>query len=302
MSGIKDSNVLELDGIINNEAIQNDKLGELASIDASVVPPSDYKYYSKLMFENSDSDSGTMSTVTKPGKPDKHEEEEYSESMSSRTMAFSDREESEESSVVIKDPLLMAGSGTVDFDRPVSKKKTKDDHTTILKEIAEYKSRLMKRKVDIPNFKDRDVAKSKSYAAEIRDVLKDLSDDNKTADSLEGTLRFLLNVLCRTFVGGQELFGWRIDLRGYNTLVMSEIGDLREDVVDVAAKVRKTVGRLPMKLFLMFKIFVVNFGMTIYMNNSQNEEHHFDDDFSDTDEESDYESESEASDDESNSA
>lgn len=225
---------------------------------------------------------------------------ESSQSYGSSQSQESSQDESEsESSIMIKEPLLITGKGLVDLEKKSSRKKKSDeDHAEVINEINTLAEKLKDKGTSHPKYKDRDIMKNKSYAIEIRDVLKNLSDDTVTADSMESALRFILNVMCKTFVGKHELFGYNIDLRGYNTLVMSEIKELRSDTVELAGKVRKSLGRIPVKLFLYFKIFVINFAATIMANNTQNEEHVFDRDFSD---EESYESEDDESADESES-
>ena len=64
MSGIKDSNVLGLETIINKEAINNDQMAEVRSLDASVNRFSEYDYYAKQLFgDDSDAETDRKSVV-----------------------------------------------------------------------------------------------------------------------------------------------------------------------------------------------------------------------------------------------
>lgn len=276
MSGIKDSNVLGLETIVNKEAINNDQLAEIKSLDASVNRPSEYEFYAKQLFGD-DSDAETVDIP--------ESESESRSSTDGESVKSYSRELSEDSeSIEIRDPLLVTGSkGMVDLDTK-NKSKITDDHTTILNDIKVQLDRLKDKNLmnKVPKYKERDIVKNKTYASEIRNMLKNMADDHTTADSLESMLSFVLGILCKTFHGQHSLFGYKIDLRGYKVLVMSDLKDVKEDTVEMVSKVRKKVGRLPMKLFLLLKIFAINLGITIVNNNTTNEDHDYDD-FSDSD-------------------
>ena len=290
MSGIKDSNVLGLETIINKEAINNDQMAEVRSLDASVNRFSEYDYYAKQLFgDDSDAETADIpeSNVGSVSASD------AGSSLDDRTPSKSySHESSEESdSIEIKDPLLMTSvKGVVDLESK-DKRKIADDHITILNDIKVQLDRIKEKGLSdkVPKYKERDIIKSKSHAAEIRNMLKNMVDDNTTADSLESMLGFVLGILCKTLHGQHSLFNYKIDLRGYKVLVMSDLKDVREDTVEMVSKVRKKVGRFPMKMFLWLKIFLINLGITIVSNNSTNEDHEYDD-FSDSD---DYETEEE---------
>lgn len=290
MSGIKDSNVLGLETIVNKEAINNDQMAEVRSLDASVNRFSEYEYYAKQLFGD-DSDVETADIPESDGSKSVSVSGSVSGDERTPSRSYS-RDLSEESdSIDIKDPLLVTSTkGVVDLETK-NKSKIADDHTTILNDIKVQLDRLKEKGLldKVPKYKERDIVKSKTYAAEIRGMLKNMADDNTTADSLESMLGFVLGILCKTLHGQHSLFNYKIDLRGYKVLVMSDLKDVREDTVEMVSKARKKIGRFPMKLFLLLKIFVINLGITIVNNNSTNEDHEYDD-FSDSD---DYETDEE---------
>lgn len=285
MAGIKDSNAIGLTDIINREAVRADKMADLESLDISVIPPSDYKEINKLLFD----DDGSTITARSEESSEHYVSEsgsvtgddEVSESLSES------RSHSESSEIDIKDPLLVSAAvkGMVDLSKTIDDKKISETHSAVIDEIKQLEEIIAKRKIPVPNYKERDIRKSKKYAIEVRDMLKGRCDDDKAADSIESVLKFILNILCKTLNGKREILGTRINLTGYNIAVMHDMKELREDVVDVAKVVRKKVGRVPMKIFLLLKVFVLNLGAVIIANNEYNDNHYFEDNFSDSEDE-----------------
>lgn len=283
MAGVKDSNVIGLSDIVNREAVRADKIGDLESLDISIAPPSDYKEINKMLFDDD------LSSITpRSEESSEHLESESAEEVSGSGSYGPDIEESysrsESSEIDIKDPLLVSAAvkGVVDLGKPESDKKISETHSAVIDEIKRLEDIVTKRKISTPNYKERDIRKSKRYAIEIRDMLKGLCDDDKAADSIESALKFVLNILCKTLNGKREILGTKIDLTGYNIAVMHDMKELREDVVDVASVIRKKVGRVPIKIFVLLKVFVLNLGATIVANNEYNEKHYFEDNFSDS--------------------
>ena len=288
MSGIKDSNVIGLSEIVNREAIRPDKMGDLESLDASIVPPSEYKEISKMLFKDD------LSSITPRSEESDHYETEPSGSESESGESYEggieiSESRSESSDIDIKDPLLVSAAvkGVVDFSKTNDDKKISETHSAVIEEIKRLEEVTIKRKISIPNYKERDIRKSKKYAIEIRDMLKGRCDDNKAADSIESAMKFALNILCKTLNGKREILGTKIDLTGYNIAVMHDMKELREDVVDVASSIRKKVGYVPLKIFILLKVFVLNLGATIIANNEYNEKHYFEENFSDEEDEED---------------
>lgn len=300
---IRDSNLLGLTDIINRDNIQQEQLNAIEDLDGSVGYPSHYDDFRSLLRYNSgedesdsesseyDSAESQVSTKTKADKAQEYDSEEYDEESDYDSSSKSDRDrgrdESESGSSSsdigpLKDPFPGKIKGVVNLT-PSDKGKTsggkeKEAHAKILSEIDTMKSVLIKRGIPVPNYKPKDVKRKKSHAEEILGVLKNLDSDNKTADDMTHLLRFVLNILCKTLNGRHELFGYKMDLRGYKTLVMSDMKDVREDTVQFASYVRKKLGISTMKIFLIFRIFILNAALTIVKNNeSDNNVDIFDD-------------------------
>lgn len=315
---ITNSNMLGLADIINKDNIQQDKIGALDDLNGSVIPPSEYEDFKSLLFPSSDGSNseteedysddsiktkvgGDKTKVTKydddSGTYDEEdEEEEYDEQGSSDSSSMD---------IDIKNPSAKNIKGIVKLE-PSTKggavaktKVVKDTHSKILAEIGDMREILIKNGINIPNYKQKEIKRNKNYAKEILDVLKNLDNDNKTADDMTHLLRFVLNILCKTLNGRHEVFGYKLDLRGYKTLVMSDIKDIREDTVEFASFVRKKLGISTTKFFRIFKIFILNAGITIIRNNDSGnnvdvfdeDEYSDDEDVGTEDEEEDEESE-----------
>jgi len=284
---ITNSNMLGLADIINKDNIQQDKLNAIDDIAASVVPPSDYSEFKSLLFSSSGGgessyESDITSSDDRPvvkGKArtpvdEATESESYYSEEDEGSYTKSDSAGSYSSSIDIdiKDPLNTKNiKGVVNLtpsaNSKVSGGKDKEAHSKMLNEIDSLRSVLSKRGIPMPHYKPKDIKRNRNYAKEILNLMKNLESDNKTADDMTHVLRFALNILCKTFNGRHELFGYKIDLRGYKTLVMSDIKDIREDTVEFASFVRKKLGVSTMKIFLIFRIFILNAGITIIKNN-----------------------------------
>lgn len=303
MADIKDSNALELKTVINPDAIQQDKLGALDDLDASLAPPSEYKKYNRKVF----GDDGSNNTLSDTGESEsmqffgKDSGEDQGNSGSNPTGSSDDSGDSgdsdgsDDSSSVGGAIIMKKVKGIVNLNEKSKPTENiiNDGHAEILNEINNLVEKLTLKKIKFPKFKQRDIVKHKSKAAEIRSVLSNLHDDNNIADSFESGLRLLLNILCKTFNGRHTIFDYKIDLKGYNILVMSDLKEIRPDIVSMTGSVRKKIGKLPLKFFLLLKIFIFNLGSTVYSNNQNNEDHVFDDDFDDDEDDDDDDEEEE---------
>lgn len=314
---VRDSNMMELGGIINTDNIRPDKMAAVDELDASIVPPSEYDLFKDILHgddsegseeseETGESDYASKSdtsVVTKGGdkKKSRSYEEEYEEEEEEEEEEYEDETGMSSSSDISEHIKLKDVSGVVNLNVENKKKDAKNDkdkkaHSEMLTEIETMRGVLKKRGIPIPNYRPKDIKRHKSYAKEILDSMKHLDNDNKTADTLIHLLRFVLTVLCKTFDGKHEIFNYKIDLRGYKTLVMSDIKDMREETVDFASYVRRKIGISTTKAFMIFRIFILNAGLTIIKNNADgngtvdmfdedNDDEYSDDDDSEEDEE-----------------
>lgn len=295
---IKNSNFAGLADIINPLNAKNDGQGGFDDLEGSIDAPSDYTALNEALFGESESSSissDESSSVSKnKGKVKIKQEESAIESESdSGSEAESEEDEEEESSISFNDPVTSGVKGVVNLNVPTKSEKssTAKNHVEILNKIEENKENLIKRGIPVPHHKVSKVKKDYKYAAEVNKVLSDLLDDNAGADNLISGLNFLLKIVCAIFNGRHELAGYKLDLRGYNVAVISDLKDMRSDTVEFSSYLRKKIGKDAMKLLIFFKIFVINAGTTIYNNNATpNTTEAFGDD---SDEEEDFDEEEE---------
>lgn len=308
---IKDSNMMGLADIINTDNARPDKMGAIDDIDNSVIPPSEYDVFKDILHgdlseDSEESDDDSVMTKVSNAKSESQsrsqsEIEEEEEEEDSYTESGSRYDTQSESSSISDHIKLKDVSGVVNLNTDNKKKEAKNDkdkkaHSEMLTEIETMRGVLKKRGIPIPNYRPKDIKRHKSYAKEILDSMKHLDNDNKTADTMIHLLRFILTILCKTFDGKHELFNYKIDLRGYKTLVMSDIKDMREETVDFASYVRRKIGISTTKAFMFFRIFILNAGLTIIKNNGdgnsnvdmfdeENDDEYTDDDDSEEEEE-----------------
>ena len=304
MAEAKNSNFSNLTEVINTNNAKADAQNIFDDIEGSIDTPSDYTMLNEELFGessvSSDEDSTSMSSTKTRGKVKIKQQkqsdiEEESESDDYEGSEEEENESSSESSMNFNDPVTSGVKGIVNLNVPSKSAKStvEKNHVELMNKIEENKESLIRRGIPVPHHKTSKVKKDFKYATEVNKALSDLLDDNVGADNLVSSLNFVLKIICAIFNGRHELAGYKLDLRGYNVAVISDLKDMRSDTVALSSYIRKKIGKDAMKLFLFIKIFIVNAGTTIWNNNSTpNTTEAFGDD-SDEEDEEDFEEEEE---------
>jgi hypothetical protein len=300
MAEIKDSRLMGIGNVVNTENIKPEMIQELDNISGSIVAPSEYSGYKNKLWDNSSVSSGTSeesSSIKKTKNTPVISSEESgsgSGSYDSDDSDDSDQSTSDSSEIIFNQPFEPKGIVNLD-NKVVVKRENEKNHTKLLAEIFDLKEKLKNMKIPVPHFNEKKIKKDFKCAVEVKDTLESIDSNNKTAEVITNTLSFVLKGLCKYFNGRHEIFGYRLDMRGYNISVMSDLKDCRKDTVVLAGNINKFFGKKTAKLFLLFKIFILNACVTLVHNNNDvsTEERFIDSDVEDSDDEEEEEEEEE---------
>lgn len=301
MAEIKDSRLMGIGNVVNTENIKPDMLQELDNISGSIVAPSEYSNYKDKLWDNSSVSSGESSTSSSKKKT-KNIPSSESESGSDSEDSEEDSEQStsDSSEIIFNQPFEPKGIVNLD-NKTTVKRESEKNHTKLLAEIFDLREKLKMLKIPVPHYNEKSIKKDYKRAVEVKDTLESIDSNNKTAEVITNTLSFVLKGLCKYFNGRHEVFGYRLDMRGYNYSVMSDLKDCRKDTVVLAGNINKFFGKKTAKLFLLFKIFILNACVTLVHNNNDvsTEEPFVDSDVEDSEDSDEEEEEEEEEDDES---
>lgn len=273
MAEVKNSNYMGLGNVVNTLNMKTEASGLLEDIDGSIAAPSDYSELQADLFGNSsnssdDSDNSLSTVSSKAVKikktPDKEIDEEEEDEEEESYESY--EEESESSDIEFNDPVAGV-KGVVNLEGGKSSSMSKS-HVEILDEIRTKQDDLMKYGIPVPKYKQSKIKRDPRMAAEVLKIMTNLLDDNKGADSLMSLMGFALKLVCTIFNGRHELAGFKLDLRGYNVAVISDLKEMRDDTIQFTKFVRKKIGKDAMKVLQLIKIFGINAAVTIWNNNS----------------------------------
>jgi hypothetical protein len=293
MANVKNSNLMGLRDVINNDNVRQDKIQDIENVDASIAPPSEYTELAGELFGSSDDESSSGSDESISfSKKSKTESKSESESESGSGDESSGYESDE--TIEFNDPVVSGMKGVVKLGS--SDKKELNAHLEIINEIEKKKTSMISQGIPVPHYNPKKVKKSLSQAKEVLKMMSDNLEDNKSADDIISTVNFVLKIVCAIFNGRHEVAGYRLDLSGYHVAVTQDLKEMREETLEMSAYVRKNIGKRALKIMRFIKIFGVNAGVTIWNNNARINSTDFGDD---SDEE--YDSEDEDDDEEEDS-
>lgn len=287
MENFGDSNIIGLDEIINKDNFDGD-INDIKKIDKSILAPTEYTYFEKDLFGESDTTSSIEVSREKKKKKKKSESnEKFSSLISESKNETSEESQSDESdadsscdSDITSESIkkfnfnTIKKTGTKNFvslnnTKDLKKDKSVDNHAQILNSILSYKERFKEKKIPIPHFNEKRTQKNIKYAQEIKEMLQNSMDDNRFALVTSSIIDVCLKFLCGFFNEKRvKIKGFNFDLTGYDLMVKREIGEFYSDFMDVGDNIRKKYGRTPIKILTLIKILFINGGFVLYKNNT----------------------------------
>lgn len=191
---------------------------------------------------------------------DEEEEEDSYESEEEESGDYSDTDMEEE----FYDPIDIKGGKS---SKPNQNKNTKE-HLELIDVIEQKRKNLLDKGIVLPRIDTKKVEKNPVYANEICEVLSNLDEDHKNTDTIITCIKAVLKFMCDLFKKSKLTFlGYKIDITGYDRLVIADLMDNKGDIIDFTGYTRRKLGKLFFRLLRYFKMIFINAAVCIHNNN-----------------------------------